>query len=69
MAHLVKIIQKNETVRVSNVIKHKREFTKSPLEIMNYLLDVLSPGSQQRDHTTRYELVDCGQSIHETSRH
>ena len=31
-ARLVKIIRRNETVRVSNVIKHNGEFTKSPLE-------------------------------------
>ena len=29
-ARLVKIIRRNETVRVSNVIKHNGEFTKSP---------------------------------------
>ena len=42
MARLVKIIQRNETVRVSNVIKHNGEFTKFPLETLNYLLDILS---------------------------
>ena len=58
-ARLVKIIQRNETVRVSNVIKHNGEFTKSPLETLNYLLDILSPGSQQTEnHATRYDLVD-----------
>ena len=58
-ARLVKIIRNNETVRVSNVIKHDGEFTKSPLETMNYLLDILSPGSQQTEnHTTRSDLVD-----------
>ena len=58
-ARLVKIIQRNETVRVSNVIKHNGEFTKSPLETLNYLLDILSPVSQQAEnHATRYDLVD-----------
>ena len=58
-ARLVKIIRNNETVRVSNVIKHDGEFTKSPLDTMNYLLDILSPGSQQTEnHTTRSDLVD-----------
>ena len=58
-ARLVKIIRKNETVRVSNVIKHNGEFTKCPPEILNYLLDILSPGSQQTEnHATRYDLVD-----------
>ena len=46
-------------VRVRNVIKHNREFTKSPQETLNYLLDILSPGSQQTEnHETRSDLVD-----------
>ena len=46
-------------MRVSNVIKHKGEFTKSPLKALNYLLDILSPGSQQiKNHATRYNIVD-----------
>ena len=46
-------------VRVSNVIKHNGEYTKSPLETFNYLLDFLSPGSQQTEnHSNRYDLVD-----------
>ena len=46
-------------MRVSNIIKHNGEFTKSPLETLNYLLDILSPGSQQTEnHATRYNLVD-----------
>ena len=58
-ARLVKIIRRNETVRVSNVIKHNREFTKSPLETLNHQRDILSPGSQQTEnHATRYALVD-----------
>ena len=58
-ARLIKIIQRNETVRVSNVIKHNGELTKSPLETLNYLLDILSPGSQQTEnHATRYDLAD-----------
>ena len=58
-ARLVKIIRSNETVRDSNVIKHNKEFTKSPLETLNYLLDISPPGSQQTEnHTTRYGLAD-----------
>ena len=48
-------------MRVSNVIKHNGEFTKSPLETLslNYQLDILSPGSQQtKNHTSGYDLVD-----------
>ena len=56
---LVKIIRRNETVRVSDVIKHHGEFIDSPLETLNYLLDILSPGSQQTEnHATRSDLVD-----------
>ena len=58
-ARLVKTIQRNETVRVSNAIKHNGEFTKSPLETLNYLLDILSPGSQQIEkNAIRSDLVD-----------
>ena len=58
-ARLVKIIRRNETVRVRNVIKHNGEFTKSPLKTLNYLLDILSPGSQQiENNATRSDLVD-----------
>ena len=58
-ARLVKIIRSNETVRVSNVIKHNKEFTKSPLETLNYLLNILSSGCQQiENHATRYDLVN-----------
>ena len=46
-------------MRVSNVIKHNEEFTKSPLKILNYLLDILSPGSQQTEsYATGYDLVE-----------
>ena len=56
---LVKIIRRNETERVSSVIKHNRKFTKSPLDTLNYQLDILSPGSQQTEnHATAYDLVD-----------
>ena len=44
---------------VSNVIKRNGEFTKSPLETLNYLLDILSPSSQQiENRATRSDLVD-----------
>ena len=58
-ARLVKIIRRNETVRVSNISKHNGEFTKSPLETFNYLFDILSPGCQQTEHhATKYDLVN-----------
>ena len=46
-------------MRVSNVIKHNEEFTKSPQETLNYLFDILSPGCQQTEnHATGYDLVN-----------
>ena len=44
---------------VSSVITHNGEFTKFPIETLNYPLDILSPGSQQtKNHATGYNLVD-----------
>ena len=58
-ARLVAIIQRNETERVSNVFKHNGEFTKSPLETLNYQLDILLLGSQQTEnHTIGYDLAN-----------
>ena len=58
-ARLVKIIRWNETVRGSNVIKPNGEFTKSPPETSNYLLDISLPGIQQTENlATRYGLGD-----------
>ena len=58
-ARLVEIIRRNETVRVNHAIKHNGEFTRSPLKTLNYLLDILSPGSQQtKNRATRSDLVD-----------
>ena len=46
-------------MRVSSVITHNGEFTKPPLETLNYLLYILSPSSQQiENHGPRYDLVD-----------
>ena len=46
-------------MHVSNVIKNNVEFTTSPRETFNYLLDILLPGSQQTEnHATRYDFVD-----------
>ena len=46
-------------MHVSNLIKHNEEFTKSLLETLNYLLDILSPGSQRiENHATSSDLVD-----------
>ena len=46
-------------MRVSSVIKRNGELTKSPLETLNYQLDILSPGRQQTEnHATEYDLVD-----------
>ena len=53
-------------MRVSNVING--EFTKSSQETLNYLLDILSPGSQQTEnHATRYDLADNPFMRHENT--
>ena len=39
-------------VRVSNIIKHNGEFAKSPLETLNYLLDIISPASRGAESQT-----------------
>ena len=58
-SRLVKIIRSNETVRGSNVINHNGEFAKSPIETLNYLLDISSPGSIQTENlATRYDFAD-----------
>ena len=46
-ARLAKIMRRNETVRVSNVLKPNGEYTKSTAETINCLLDTLAPGSRE----------------------
>ena len=46
-ARLAKLMCRNETVQVSNVLRPNDEFTKSTAEIMNCLLDTLAPGSRE----------------------
>ena len=45
-ACLVKTIRQNETLQISNIQKSNGEFTKSPQETLNQLLDELAPGSR-----------------------
>ena len=46
-AQLAKIMRRNETIRVSNVLRPNGEYTKSTAETMNCLLDTLAPGSRE----------------------
>ena len=46
-ARLAKIIRRNETVRVSNVLRPNGEYAKSTAETINCLLDTLAPGSRE----------------------
>ena len=46
-ARLAKIMRRNETVRVSNVLRPNGEYTKSTAETINCLLDTLAPGSRE----------------------
>ena len=51
--------RRNEMKRIINVIKHNGEFTKSQQEILNYQLDILSPGSQPTENRATWSaLVD-----------
>ena len=59
-ARLAKIMRRNETVQVSNVLRPNGEFTKSSVEIMNCLLDTLAPGSRE---------VDCSKATEELNEH
>ena len=44
-ARLAKIMRRNETVQVSNLLRPNGEFTESSVETMSCLLDTLAPGS------------------------
>ena len=46
-ARLAKIMRRNETVRVSNILSPNGEYTKSTAETINCLLDTLAPGSRE----------------------
>ena len=54
-ARLAKIMRRNETVQVSNVLRPNGEFTKSSVETMNCLLDTLAPGSREVDYSKATE--------------
>ena len=59
-ARLAKIMRRNETVQVSNVLRPNGEFTKSYVETINCLLDTLAPGSRE---------VDCSKATEELNEH
>ena len=46
-ARLAKLMRRNETVQLSNVLRPNGEFTESSVETINCLLDTLSPGSRE----------------------
>ena len=56
-ARLAKLMRRNETVRVSNVLRPYGEYTKSTAETMNCLLNTLAPGSRE---------VRCNHAAEET---
>ena len=49
-ARLAKLMRRNETVQVSNVLRPNGEFTKSTAETINCLLDTLAPESREISH-------------------
>ena len=54
-ARLAKIIRRNETVQVSNVLRPNGEFTESSVETMNCLLDTLAPGSREVNYIVKQQ--------------
>ena len=56
-ARLAKLMRRNETVRVSNVLRPNGEYTKSTAETINCLLDTLALGSRE---------VRCNHAAEET---
>ena len=54
-ARLAKIMRRNETVLVCNVLRPNGEFTESSVETMNYLLDTLAPGSREVNYSKAAE--------------
>ena len=54
-AQLAKIMRRNETVQVSNVLRLNGEFTESSVETMNCLLDTLAPGSREVNYSKAAE--------------
>ena len=52
---LAKIMRRNETVQVSNVLRPNGEFTESSVETMNCLLDTLAPGSREVNYSKAAE--------------
>ena len=61
-ARLAKIMRRNETVQISNVLRPNGEFTKSSVETMNYLLDTLAPDSREVG-------LDCSKATEELNEH
>ena len=54
-ARLAKIMRRNETVQVSNVLKSNGEFTESSVETMNCLLDTPAPRSREVNYSKATE--------------
>ena len=50
-ARLAKIMRRNKTVQMSNVLRPNGEFTESSVETMNCLLDTLAPGSREVNYS------------------
>ena len=54
-ARLAKIMRRNETVQLSNVLRPNGQFTESSVETMNCLLDTLAPGSREVNYSKAAE--------------
>ena len=54
-ARLAKIMRRNETMQVSNVLRPNGQFTESSFETMSCLLDTLAPGSREVNYSKAAE--------------
>ena len=57
-ARLAKLMRRNETEQVSNVVRPNGEFTKSTAEAINCLLDTVAPGSREVSYNQAAEEPD-----------
>ena len=59
IARLTKVMGRNETVQISNVLRPDGKFTESAGKTINCLLDILAPGSRE---------VRCSKTAHEPNK-
>ena len=65
-ARLAKIMSRNKTVQVNNVLRPNGEFTESSVETMNCLLDILAPGSREVNYSKAAEELNDNTAVFPT---